>query len=108
MLKQLVYCVALLLGISACSMVKKIDLNTIEQKRPELVLPAVDIIHMEPVEWKILTQDNANDYLQKETIIFGLNDQGYESLSLNISRLKALIVQQKAVIKAYEEYYKRD
>lgn len=37
--------------------------------------------------------------------IFGLTDKGYESLTVNNSKILALIEQYRAIISAYQKYY---
>ena len=39
-------------------------------------------------------------------VLFGLTDKGYAHLGLNFSDIRAYIEQQKAIIAAYEGYYK--
>ena len=40
-------------------------------------------------------------------MIFGLNDKGYENMSVNMAKILALIEQQKSIIGAYKSYYNR-
>jgi len=38
-------------------------------------------------------------------VFFAITDQGYENLGLNLSDLRAFIMQQQSIINAYEVYY---
>ena len=41
-----------------------------------------------------------------DPVVFGVSDRGYESLSLNLARIRQMVEQQRAIIIAYEGYYK--
>ena len=38
-------------------------------------------------------------------MVFGVSDAGYESMSLNLAKIRQLVEQQRAVIIAYKQYY---
>ena len=40
-----------------------------------------------------------------DIVLFGLTDRGYEDLSVNIAKIKQMVIQQKSVIAAYKKYY---
>lgn len=67
---------------------------------------------MRPVEWVIINEENMEQKLAQLTAngqplaIFALTGEGYENLGLNFSDIRALVQQQKAIIIAYENYYK--
>lgn len=79
--------------------------------RVPLNLPKADQLKTDPVEWFVITPDNADDVfavLEKQgtdTVIFGVTDDGYENLSVNIAKILKLVEQQKLIIDAYENYY---
>ena len=80
--------------------------------KPELVLPKADRLTARDVTWVVITPDNYekvfSDLAKKgqPVVLFALTDKGYENLSLNLSDVRAYIQQQKAIILAYEAYYK--
>jgi flavorubredoxin len=103
-----------LLLVSACSTPapREIQISAQPVDKPELVLPKVDKIQTRSVEWYLITPQNAQEVFEtisksgKSVVLFGITDQGYENLALNLSDIRALIQQQQAIIVAYEGYYK--
>lgn len=93
-------------------MPKPIEITTKPIDKPELILPNASELNMREVKWILITPDNYQkvfDELGKEgrpVVLFGLTDKGYENLGLNLSDLRAYIQQQKAIMVAYEAYYK--
>lgn len=93
--------------------VKPIQVTTKPIEKPKLNLPKVDKITMKEVEWIIITEDNYQqvfDELKKTgrpLAVFGLTDQGYKNLGLNLSYIRALLQQHKVIIAAYENYYQQ-
>ena len=59
----------------------------------------------------LITPENAEKVwadLEKkkyDIVLFGLTDKGYENLSVNLAKIKQMVLQQKAVIAAYRNYY---
>tara|TARA_B100000214_G_C23875138_1_gene584578 strand:- start:366 stop:749 length:384 start_codon:yes stop_codon:yes gene_type:complete len=76
-----------------------------------LNLPNVDKIKLDDVNWVLITPENAEKVwadLEKkkyDIVLFGLTDKGYENLSVNLAKIKQMVLQQKAVIAAYRNYY---
>lgn len=102
-----------MLTMTACSQVPKIiDINTKPDERPELILPEIDQFKSKDVKWVLVTKDNAEQILNdlesnnKPIVLFSLDDDNYQNLTLNMADLMKLIQQQKAIIAAYKGYYK--
>ena len=117
MIKQIIIgATAIALGpfaLTGCSTTPPtVNIVTKPADRVPLNLPDVDIITKKDVKWVIITEDNYEEVfykLGKENIdvaVFGLTDDGYKNLSLNIAAIRKLIQQQRAIIIAYEQYYK--
>lgn len=102
----------LVLLLSACSKPDPIEISAKPIDKPELVLPAADVLNLRDVNWIIITPENVNDVMTKlnaeggKVAVFALTDKGYENLSLNINDLRTYIAQLKSIIIAYEGYYK--
>jgi len=112
---QNILIVSTLLLVTACSSrPDQIVVDTRPIERSPLVLPQVDEFSSRNVEWIIITPDNAQevfDKLQAEgkpVVIFGLTENGWENLTLNMADLLKLVQQQKAIITAYEGYYQEN
>ena len=105
-------CLIVISLISGCGgMPEKIEVSAKPVDKPRLVLPKADELNLRPVEWVILTEDNAVVQFEKlsasgRTIVFfAITDRGYENLGLNISDLRGYIQQQQSIIGAYRIYY---
>ena len=76
-----------------------------------LTLPEVDQIELDNVKFYVVTEANIDAVmveLQKKNydpVIFGVTDDGYEMMSVNMAKILQLVQQQRAVIIAYGEYY---
>ena len=100
------------ISISACgSSVKKLDILTTPVEKAPLQLPSVTKLNLESIEWILVTENNIEEVFKElekkkyDPVVFGVSDAGYESLSLNLAKIKQLVKQQKAVIIAYQRYY---
>ena len=86
-------------------------INAVPVQKTALALKDPEPIKTRAVHWFVITPENAQDVfaeLQKKKyslVLFGLTDDGYENLSLNIAEIRAYMTEQKAIIKAYREYY---
>lgn len=99
--------------LSGCSSTpQRIEVSAKPVEKPELVLPNADSLRMKDVEWILITPENFEEKvaeIQKSgrpVVFFALTDEGYENISMNFSSIRAFIQQQRAIIVAYENYYK--
>ena len=75
------------------------------------MLPQADEISTREIDWILITPETSQEVFsaQKKTgrplVLFGLTDDGYERLSLNISEIRMYISQQQSIINAYKRYY---
>jgi len=111
-IKSVLGCGLVILLLSSCSSpVAKINVSSKAVEKPVLTLPPVDVVRMRTVDWVIITEKNFADVIAKakkndKTIaFFALTDDGYASLGLNFSDIRALVQQQQTIIGAYEQYY---
>lgn len=100
--------------VSACSpSVREIPVETvvvknIEIKRPAPVVPNVDQLDLRSVKWIIVTPENVDSVfasLNGDMVLFALTADGYESLSLNLSDVRANIEQYKKIIAIYKAQF---
>jgi hypothetical protein len=104
------------LSVSGCALLtpkpREIEISTKPVEKPKLELPKADQIRMRNVEWIVINKDNYKEVFDKLSksgrpiAVFGLTDQGYANLGLNLSDIRAYVQQQQAIIAAYERYYK--
>ena len=102
-------CVALL-GCSSTS-VKPIQVETVQVQRMNLNLPNPEPLALRQFHWVVITPDNATKVFKdlekkKQTpVLFGLTDDGYKNLAMNISEIRSYMIQQQGIIKTYRDYY---
>ena len=105
--------VAFILLLTGCSIggEKKIKLFQIEQPREKLNYEMPTPLQLDEIRWIIITSANAEEVFTRleesgiDPVLFGLTDKGYENLSVNLAKIKQMVLQQKAVIAAYRNYY---
>ena len=103
----------MVISLVGCSIpVKKIEISTTPVEKAPLELPKITPFQLEEIEWILVTEKNIDAVfaeLEKkkyDPVVFGVSDRGYESLSLNLARIRQMVEQQRAIIIAYEKYYK--
>ena len=92
--------------------VKTIEvLNRPEPKTP-LNLDMPETLSLEPLEWIIITPDNAEEVWAKlgedpkgEVVLFALNETGYELLAKNYASIRTALAEHRNIIIAYKDYY---
>jgi len=88
-----------------------IQIRTKPVDKPELILPKADELIQRKIEWILVTPENHKESFAKledrgrPLVFFGLTDQGYENISLNLSDIRMYVSQQHAIVDAYEKYY---
>ena len=110
--KLLVLSIIATVFLAGCSSsVKELNVTTKPIEKPVLVLPNADTLNLQEVEWFVINEENVDEVWarlsddKKDIVMFGLTDDGYEKLSLNMSDIMTLIQQQQAIIGAYKNYY---
>ena len=79
--------------------------------KPSLILPAVSTLNMKNVDYIVITPENAEEVFSelrksgKPVVVFAVTEDGYQNLSLNMAQILEVLLQQNAVIAAYEDYY---
>lgn len=91
--------------------VKPVEIQTKAVERTPLNLDAPAPLKSKPVEWILITPQNAEEVWAKlreknaDLVLFGLTDDGYEELAMTIAELRNYIAAQRQVIVKYKEYY---
>ena len=102
-----------ILFLTNCSSVKKLEISSVAVERVPLVLPEVDRIKLESIDWYIVNKNNLDTVLAEldkkgyKQVIFGITDKGYEILSVNMAKIQQLVRQQNAIIGAYKLYHNK-
>ena len=91
--------------------VKPVEIQTKAVDRTRLNLPDPAPLRNKPVEWILITPANAEQVFAElkeknvDLVLFGLTDDGYESLSVTMAELRNYIATQRQIIIKYREYY---
>ena len=100
--------------LSACSSIKKLDIFTMEVERQPLALEKPVIKELEKLNWIIITSENAEEVFKKmeeqgvDPVIFGLNDNDFQLLAKNFAHIRAHMMKQNVMIDEYKKYYEPD
>ena len=74
-------------------------------------LDAPDPLKLEKIKWIIITEENYKDVFNKlkkenkNAVLFGLTDGGYETLAVNFAQVRKYIILNQNVLKKYKDYY---
>jgi hypothetical protein len=97
--------------LSCGTTIKPIDVTVTQVDRAPLILPEVDKINADSVNWFIISEETADDRFMElkekgyDPVLFGLTDEGYKNLSINTKKLMTIIQQQQEQIDALKQYY---
>ena len=97
--------------VSGCSSVKDLQVFTKEVERTPLNLAEPPALKMEELDWIIINEENyakVFDDLKKknkDVVLFGLTDEGYEKLAVNFAQVRKYIILNKSILKKYKDYY---
>ncbi len=100
--------------LSGCSSIKKLDIFTMEVERQPLALEKPVIKELEKLNWIIITSENADEVFKKmeeqgvDPVIFGLNDNDFQLLAKNFAHIRAHMMKQNVMIDEYKKYYEPD
>ncbi len=107
-----------LLLLNGCSILnlggKKVDpleVVTRAEDKPPLNLQFPSTLEPMPVKFYVVTQDNVDSVWEKlskdkvDLVLFGVSDDGYEKLAVNLLELRNYIDKQRTIIIKYKEYY---
>jgi len=94
--------------------VKEIEVKTQEVKRTHLNIKQPKPLSPQKIEWFVITPDNVDKVWEqlkkkdKDLVLFGLTDDGYERLSINMAEIRNFINTQRVIILKYKDYYEKD
>ncbi len=110
----LIICSSLLSGCTLFKRSKEIVVKTEYIKKEKLEIEDPKPIEPKDVEWYVLTPENVEEIFNElksknyDIVVFGITDIGYKNLSLNLAELRKFIIEQRAIIKAYRDYYESE
>lgn len=92
---------------------KPVVIQTAPTDRPPFNPPPIEPYRARPVDWTIITPENADRIFQEmeaagePVVLFGVTENGYENIAINNREALRVILQQQSVINGYREYYVR-
>lgn len=104
-------CIALLFSLVSCASTEPIKIETVQVSKTPLNLSYPNPIHLSPVEWVVITPGNATEVFEKlktektDEVLFGLSDDAYKNLSVNMAIIKKYIIEIKTLLNSYKDYY---
>jgi hypothetical protein len=106
--KGVVFLIFGLFLLSACSGgITTVETRTIQMNRPAAIVSSPDQLSLREVNWNIITPENfqqrINQQPDNDRVLFAVTSEGFRSLSLNLSDVRALIEQQQRIIAAHEK-----
>ena len=96
---------------SGCSSIKELEIFTKEIKRTPLNLDYPEALKLEGIDWIIINKDNYEQVFEKlqkgnkDIVLFGLTDDGYEQLAINFAQVRKYIILNRNVLMKYKDYY---
>lgn len=96
---------------SGCSSIKEIEIFSKPVERAPLNLDSPPPVKLEKVEWIVITEENYKEVFDKlkeqgkDIVLFGLTDDGYETLAINFAQVRKYIILNNSVLQKYKDYY---
>lgn len=93
------------------SKVKPVTVETKAVERTPLNLKDPSPLKPQKIEWVVITPENSEEVWaklknqKKDLVLFGLTDDGYEDISINMMEIRNFIDKQRTIIIKYKEYY---
>lgn len=108
----------LTLSLSGCASLslfgggpKPLEVVKKAEERTKLNLTEPEPLDLQSPKWIIITPENSSEVWPRvkeeneDVVLFGLTDQGYETLSIMIAELRNFINTQRIIIQQYKQYY---
>ncbi len=89
--------------LSGCSMFS--SKQKIEEYSVDLDIQESETLNLNPVQFIVVTKENATDIISKEQVLFSLTGTNYKALSDNIEQIKEHLKLQKKIILEYKKFY---
>ena len=82
--------------------------------RAQLILEKPTPLHLEELQWIIITSENADEVFKKleeqgiDPVLWGLTDKDFELLAKNFARIRNQLKITNDLLDKYKEYYETD
>ena len=111
LIQSVLVSLTLVIFLTSCSSVKKLEIFKTEVPRQELQLEKPTPLELEQLRWIIITSENAEEVFKKleeqgiDPVIFGLTDKDFELLAKNFARIRNQLKITNDLLDQYKEYY---
>lgn len=108
----------LIISLSGCASLslfgggpKPLEVVKKAEERTKLNLKEPEPLDLNSPKWIIITPENSSEVWPRvkeeneDVVLFGLTDQGYETLAIMIAELRNFINTQRTIIQQYKQYY---
>lgn len=108
----------LIISLSGCASLslfgggpKPLEVVKKAEERTKLNLKEPEPLDLNSPKWIIITPENSSEVWPRvkeeneDVVLFGLTDQGYETLAIMIAELRNFINTQRIIIQQYKQYY---
>lgn len=95
--------------VTAAGNEQTIQTRVVEEARAEPIVPNIDQLDLETVDWKVVTPENVDQVFASLTgreVLFAVDDNGYRAIAANMTDLRAALQQQQSVIAVYRESFR--
>lgn len=105
--------ISFLLFSVGCSAIKPVEVVSKPIDRVPLTVYDPQRLKLEPVEFVIITRENAEEVFNEleekglYPVLFGLSGKDYKALAVNVDEIKNFMILQKEIIDAYRNYYEK-
>ena len=101
----------LAVAVSGCSTVRELQIFEQEVPREKLNLSHPEAAKMEPLQWVIITSENAEEVFAKleaagiDPVLFGITDKDYQVLARNFAQIRQKLQETNNLLQEYQKYY---
>lgn len=91
--------------------INKVEIQATAIERQPLAIKDPEPLAPKKIEWFVITPENYEKIFAKiekgkyDLVLYGLTDDDYQDLSINLAQLRKYIMEQRAIISSYKEYY---
>ena len=104
----------LIIFLTSCSSIKKIETFFTPVEREPLGLEEPILGKLESIKWIVITSENAEEVFKKleeegiDPVLFGLTDKDFQLIAKNFAHIRNHMKKTNDLIDAYKEYYEPD
>ena len=101
----------LIIFLTSCSSVKKIETFFTPVEREPLNLKEPVLGKLESIKWIVITSENAEEVFKKleeagiDPVLFGITDKDFQVLARNFAQIRQKLQETNNLLEEYKKYY---